>query len=243
MLSKITTTLLVACLLALGHAFKFNAFDKIGKAVRRVKGHTETRGRDLISSECVAVFADFYALNNSGQPCDGYPIGEFFEDLDSEYEYGPPNVTLLCVNDCLGSIGDVWSELYENNCFEEVGADDFDAEQVLDIIEYTCVMHPDGSYCYDKAVKIFDDDNVYCSDFDGLDCCYGWIKQFAACFESNEWTESTDENDPLLLQCPGAGVSTTACSGTPAEGTCGASGLSISALLSLSSLLLFILNQ
>ena len=133
----------------------------------------------MISSECEAVFADLNALNNSGQPCEGYFIDEIFEEFESEYEYEytPPNVTLLCVNDCLGSIADVWSEGYENNCFEEEEeADDFDAEQVLYVIEYTCVMHPDGSYCYDKAVQLVEDD-IDCSDFAGMDCCYGWIKQ------------------------------------------------------------------
>jgi len=115
-------------------------------------------------------------------------------------------------------------------------------ETIPVMLDFMCVTHPDGNYCYDKMEFLFAGNiSGTCDQFEGLGCCYGWAKKLTGCFDENEWTQSTDANDPYLTNCPNAGLSTTPCSGTPS--TCGASGLTMSLLVSFVSFLLYALNQ
>jgi len=169
---------------------------------------------------------------------------------DEEYEVTHDDV---CVTDC-SSDSSLCDDEYEDGqqftcqngkCLPPDGSTPEvpTFEEIRAIMEFTCVTHPDGELCWDKAMFLVDSNLTgSCDQFEGLGCCYGWAKKLAGCIgEDDAWTQTTDETDQYLNNCPNAGLSTTPCAGTPS--TCGASGLTMSLLVSFVSVLLYALNQ
>ena len=73
-------------------------------------------------------------------------------------------------------------------------------------------------------------------------CCLGTMKKLNKCMQPDDpWANSDDASDPYLTMCPGIGLSSTPCDGTP--DTCGASSLTMSVLASFASMFLFVLNR
>ena len=126
-----------------------------------------------LCGSCMDALEDIFTqLNNKGcfddDECD-------FEELEHEG---------VCVEDCStdSSVCDTDDTCQNGKCLPADGSDpeEEDSEAIITIFQYACVKHPDGAYCYDKATFFFQGAMSDCSDFDGVGCCYGWLKKRAS---------------------------------------------------------------